>query len=98
MKQKLTEFKPCNICRRLQRKDSKIAEQKENIRRLEKEVKASHRASTKRIQSRANYYQKKCMDLKEYEEEETCSELEKENSKLKQQLLDLKQANAELLD
>ena len=101
MKQKLTEFKPHNIRRRLQRKDSKIAEQKENIRRLEKEVKASHRASTKRIQSRANYYQKKCMDLQEYEEEETCkhcSELEKENAELKQQLLDLKQANAQLLD
>ena len=102
MKQKLTEFKPHNIRRCLQRKlNKKIAEQKENIRRLEKEVKASHRASTKRIQSRVNYYQKNCMDLQEYEEEETCkhcSELEKENSELKQQLLDLKQANAQLLD
>ena len=37
MKQKLSEFKPHNIHRRLQRKDSKIAEQKENIRRLEKD-------------------------------------------------------------
>ena len=101
MKQKLTEFKSHNIRRHLQRKVSKIAEQKENIRRLEKEVKAFHRASTKRIQSRTNYYQKKCMDLQEYEEEETCkhcSELEKENSELRQQLLDLKQANAQLLD
>ena len=101
MKQKLSEFKPHNIRRRLQRKDSKIAEQKENIRRLEKEVKESHRASTKRIQSRANYYQKKCMDLQEFEEEETCkhcSELEQENAELKQQLLDLKEANAQLLD
>ena len=64
MKQKLSKFKPHNIRRRLQRKDSKIAEQKENIRRLEKEVKESHRASTKRIQSRANYYQKKSMICK----------------------------------
>ena len=64
-------------------------------------MKESHRASTKRIQSRANYYQKKCMDLQEFEEEETCkhcSELEQENAELKQQLLDLKEANAQLLD
>ena len=90
MKQKVSEFKPHNNRRRLQRKDSNIAEQKQNIRRLEKEVKESHRASTKRIQSRANYYQKKCMDLQEFEEEETCkyrSELEQENAELKQQLL-----------
>ena len=41
------------------------------------------------------------MDLQEYEEEETCkhcSELEKENAELKQQLLDLKQVKAQLLD
>ena len=61
MKQKLSEFKPHNVRRRLQRKDLKIAEQKENIRKLEKEVKESHRVSTKRIQSRANYYKKKCV-------------------------------------
>ena len=72
MKQKLSEFKPHNVRRRLQRKDLKIAEQKENIRKLEKEVKESHRASTKRIQSRANYYKKKCVDMQEYEEEEIC--------------------------
>ena len=86
MRQKFGKFKPHNICRCLQRKDSEIAEQKENIRRLEKEVKESHRASTKRIQSRANYYHRKCMDLQEFEEEETCkhcSELEHENAELK---------------
>ena len=55
MKQKLSEFKPHNVRRRLQQKESKIAEQKENIKRLEKEIKESHQASTKRIQSRANY-------------------------------------------
>ena len=82
MKQKLTEFKPHNIRRRLQRKDSKIAEQKENIRRLENKGKASHRASTKRIQSRANYYQKKCMDLQEHEEEETYLLLEQAGVKI----------------
>ena len=61
-------------------------------------MKESHRASTKRIQSRANYYQKKCMDLKEEETCEHCSELEQENAELKQQLLDLNEANAQLLD
>ena len=55
MKQKLSEFKPHNVRRHLQQKESKIAEQKENIKRLEKEIKESHQASTKRIQSRANY-------------------------------------------
>ena len=101
MKQKLSEFKPHNVRRRLQRKDSKIAEQKENIRRLEKEIKESHRASTKRIQSRANYYQKRCMDMQECEKEEICehcSELELENTELKRQILDLKEVNAQLLD
>ena len=101
MKQKLSEFKPHNVGRRLQRKDLKIAEQKENIRKLEKEVKESHRASIKRIQSRANYYKKKCVDMQEYEEEEICQhchELEQENTELKQQILDLKEANAQLLD
>lgn len=101
MKQKLSEFKPHNVRRRLQRKDSKIAEQKENVRKLEKEVKESYRASTKRIQSKANYYQKKCQDMQECEEEEICkhcSELEQENVQQKQQILDLKEANAQLMD
>ena len=84
MKQKVTvNSNPTTFADIVQRKDSKIAEQKENIRRLEKEVKESHRASTKRIQSRTNYYQKKYMDLQAFEEEETykyCSELEQENA------------------
>ena len=41
MKQKLSEFKPHNVRCRVQRKDFKIAEQKQNIRRLEKEIKES---------------------------------------------------------
>ena len=41
------------------------------------------------------------MDMQECEKEETCkhcSELEQENTELKQQTLDLKEANAQLLD
>ena len=87
MKNKLSEFKPHNVRRRLQRKDSRIAEQKENIRMLEKEVKESHTAA---IKSKAQYYQKKCMDSQEKLNDdkntcEHCSELEEQNAKLKQQ-------------
>ena len=42
MKNKLSDFKPYNVRIRLQRKNLKIAEQKENLRRLEKEVKKNH--------------------------------------------------------
>ena len=57
--------------------------------------------ATPLLQSTANYYQKKCMDMQEHEEQEICkhcSELEQENTQLKRQILDLKEANAQLRD
>ena len=101
MKNKLSDFKPHNVRRRLQRKDLKIAEQKENLKRLEKEVKESHASAIKKIQSRAYYYQKKCTTLQEKHEESTCEhckELERQNIELKQQIIDLKEANSHLVD
>ena len=83
----MSEFKPQNVRRHLQRKDSRIAEQKENIRVLEKEIKESHTAATKRIKSKAQYYQKKCMDSQEKlnDDENTCEHC----SKLEVQMLNL---------
>ena len=52
MHTKKCEYNPHNVRRQLQRKDAKnlIAQQKENIKILEKEVKAAQRAGTKRAQ------------------------------------------------
>ncbi|MCG8626495.1 MAG: hypothetical protein MJE68_31415, partial [Proteobacteria bacterium] len=90
MKQKLNEFKP-HVYRRPYRKDSKIAEQKKEYQETREGKKESHRdrASTKSIYIRANYCQKMCMDMQEWEICDHCSELELENTELKRQILDL---------
>lgn len=101
-KTKLSEYNPHNVRRRLQRKDTKIASQKENIKKLEKDVKSAQKAGAKRAQSQLRYHKMKheelSAQLKEENSCEYCDELEEENAQLKKELIELKDTNAHLLD
>ena len=98
---KISEYNPHNVRRRLQRKDAKIAQQKEDIKILKKEVKAAQRAGTKRVPGQLQYHKMKHKEMQEKKEEsscEYCDSLEAENTELKKQIIELKNANAHLLD
>ena len=60
---KLSEYKPHNVRRRLQRKDIKIESQKENIKKLEKDIKSAQKAGAKRAQSQLRYHKMKHKEL-----------------------------------
>ena len=51
---KLGEYNPCNIQRRLNRKDLKIAQQKENIKQLEKDVKSAQKRVQNKLKANSN--------------------------------------------
>ena len=61
--QKLSEYNPHSVRRRLHRKDTKIAHQKENIKKLEKDVKFAQKAGAKRAQSQLRYHKMKHKEL-----------------------------------
>ena len=72
-KTKLSEYNPHNVRRRLQRKDTKIASQKENIKKLEKDVKSAQKVGAKRAQSQLRYHNMKHKELNDkLKEENSC--------------------------
>ena len=97
---KLSEYNPHNIRRRLNRRDIKIAQQKENIKQLEKDIKLAQKVGAKQAQSQLRYHKMKhiALQLKEDTPCESCIELEAENERLKQEIIELKDANAHLMD
>ena len=97
---RISEYNPHNVRRRLQRKDAKIAQQKETIRMLE-DVKTAQKVGAKTAQSPVRYLKMKHKQIQEREEErscEYCGSLEAENTELKKQIIELKNTNAHLLD
>lgn len=97
---KLSEYNPHNLRRRLNRKDIKIAQQKENIKQLERDVKSAQKKGAKQAQSQLRYHKMKHKELmiKEDNTCESCIEIEAENARLKEEITELRDANAHLLD
>ena len=76
--------------------------QKENIKKLEKDVKSAEKSGAKRAQSQLRYHKMKHQELhaqlKEDNSCEYCDELEEENARLRRDIIELKDTNAQLLD
>ena len=94
------QYKPHNVRRRMQRKDAKIAKQRECIQHQAKELKHRDQQEAKRAKEQIRYYkQKYAQALDQSESEcEDCKDLEEELAKLKSKHLELMEANAILHD
>lgn len=93
------QYKPHNVRRRIQRKDAKLAQLKEEVNRQASELKQKEKQATKRAREQVRYYKRKCEDQREVESEyDDCKELEEELSKLKARNCELLEANAMLRD
>lgn len=93
------QYKPHNVRRRIQRKDVKLTQLKEEINRQASELKQQEKQATKRAREQARYYKRKCEDRRDIELEcDVCKELEEELSKLKARNRELLEANAILVD
>ena len=57
---KLQDYKPHNVKRRLQRKIDRLAEQKEIVQQLKKDLRQKRKRDAKKSQSKVKYYQDKC--------------------------------------
>ena len=98
---KLSQYNPHNVRRRMQRKDAKLEQQKENIKKLEKDIKTAEKVGAKRAHSQLHYHKMKHKELQEKEADnvcEHCDEIEAENAQLKREIVELKDTNAQLLD
>ena len=94
------QYKPHNVRRRMQRKDAKIAKQKECIDRQQKELKHRDQQEAKKAREQIRYYKQKCAQVLDQSENECeyCKDLEEELAKLKSKNLELLEANAILHD
>ena len=94
------QYKPHNVRRRMQRKDAKIAKQKECIDLQAKELKHRDQQEAKRAREQIRYYKQKCTQMLDQSESECeyCKDLEEELAKLKSENLELLEANAILKD
>ena len=94
------QYKPHNVHRCMQRKDAKIAQQKERINRQVKELKHRDQQEAKRAREQIRYYKQRCAQIQDQSESECedCKDLEEELVKLKSKNLELMEASAILHD
>ena len=94
------QYKPHTVRRRMKRKDTKIAQQKECITQQAKELKQRDQQAAKRAREQIRYYKQKCAQVQEHMESECedCKDLEEQLLKLKSQNIELLEANAVLQD
>ena len=94
------QYKPHNVCRRLQRKDAMINKQKEQIKQQAQELKKRQQDVTKKLQDQLRYYKQKSAKVEESDtsdsECEYCAKLENQIQKLQDENTDLLEENAVL--
>ena len=78
--QTLEQYKPHNVHRRMKRKDTKIAQQKECITQQAKELKQRDQQAAKSAREQIRYYKQKCAQVQEHMESECedCKDLEEQ--------------------
>ena len=94
------QYKPHNVRRRMQRKDAKIAKQKESIDKQARQLRQNSQQATKRAREQVRYYKEKCAQVQDQGEEdcEECKVMEEELMKLKARNVELMEVNAILND
>ena len=99
-KEILEQYKPHNVRRRIQQRDTKISEQQAYINQQAQELKRRDQQEAKKAREQIRYYKQKCkqVQLQNQSECEHCKEMEEQLLKLKSMNIELMEANATLHD